>query len=458
MIQRSVAQIANMIKVENDWKAFEQVQINGVAIDSRKANENCLFIPFIGERVDGHQYVRCVIESGSAAASLWDKKVPNPPLDLPILIVEDVLLAFQELAAAYRQQLSVKVIGVTGSNGKTTMKDMLTSLLGTVYRVQKTEGNYNNHIGLPYTILSLREDTEISVLEMGMSGKGEIELLSKISNPDVAIITNIGESHMLDLGSREGIADAKLEIISGLKEEGFLAYYGQEPLLEERIKGNPTIRALTFGLTENMDLYPTELEQTESGSNFEVNQAEGIRFELPVLGMHNVTNALGAILVSNIMGAPFNHMKTGLRNLVLTSMRMERSQGPNGSTLINDAYNASPTSMTAAIQLLAELKGYEQKILVVGDMLELGSNEEDFHRQVGRAIPKGKIDAIFSFGALSKLIADEALKNGLSKTFFFTDKKELANGLLPLLTSKTVVLFKASRGMALEEVIQEMLH
>ena len=457
MIQRSIAQIATMIEIENDWKAIEQVQVNGVAIDSRKAKDGCLFIPFVGERVDGHQYVRSAIESGKASASLWDKKIPNPPLDLPILLVEDVLLAFQALAASYRQQLSVKVIGVTGSNGKTTMKDMLTNLLGTVYRVQKTEGNYNNQIGLPYTILSLREDTEISVLEMGMSGKGEIELLSTISKPDATIITNIGESHMLDLGSREGIADAKLEIIAGLKEEGFLAYYGQEPLLEERIKGNSAIRALTFGLTENMDLYPTKLEQTETGSVFEVNQAEGIRFELPVLGMHNVTNALGAMLVSNIMGVPFDQMKTGFKNLVLTSMRMERSHGPKNSTLINDAYNASPTSMTAAIQLLSELKGYEQKILVVGDMLELGKDEEDFHRQVGQTIKKEKIDAIFSYGSLSKLIADEAMKNGLLKSFFFTDKKELAKALLPLLTSKSVVLFKASRGMALEEVIQELL-
>ena len=212
-------------------------EIAGVSIDSRKVTTDNLFVPLRGEKVDGHRYVEKVRDQG-AAASLWQKDVPNPPKNIPIIIVENTEVALQELARAYRQQLNVRVIGVTGSNGKTTTKDMTAALLATTYKVHKTSGNFNNHLGLPLTILSMDEDTDVAVLEMGMSSRGEIEFLSKLARPDLAIITNIGESHLLDLGSREEIANAKLEIIEGLAGGGTLIYYGDEPLL--RIKWEST--------------------------------------------------------------------------------------------------------------------------------------------------------------------------------------------------------------------------
>ena len=223
-----------------------------------------------GEKVDGHRYVEKVKDQG-AAASLWQKDVPNPPKNIPIIIVENTEVALQELARAYRQQLNVKVIGVTGSNGKTTTKDMTAALLATTYKVHKTSGNFNNHLGLPLTILSMEEDTDVAVLEMGMSSRGEIEFLSKLARPDLAIITNIGESHLLDLGSREEIANAKLEIIEGLASGGTLIYYGDEPLLRDKV-GNllESLHVLSFGRSHTNDLYATSIQQGNNLTSYTV--------------------------------------------------------------------------------------------------------------------------------------------------------------------------------------------
>ncbi|WP_203364471.1 UDP-N-acetylmuramoyl-tripeptide--D-alanyl-D-alanine ligase [Bacillus sp. REN10] len=456
MIRKTIEQLLNMMKVENDPIFFRDRVIEGVTIDSRKATNGQLFIPFKGEHTDGHIYVRQAIEQGAGAA-LWQKDVPNPPEDLPILIVEDTLIALQQLAKAYRNELSVKVVGVTGSNGKTTTKDMVTSLLSLKYKVQKTEGNYNNHIGLPLTILSLCSETEVAVLEMGMSGKGEIDLLTKLASPDVAVITNIGESHLQDLGSREAISEAKMEIINGLSEEGCLIYQGDEPLLRERVENMETLQAKTFGFEENNDLYPLTVEALQTGSRFTVNAVPGIDFTLPVLGRHNVSNAMAAMLVAHEMGIEYKEMKAGLASVELTKMRMEWVEGVRGVKIINDTYNASPTSMKAAIELTAQMPGFEKKILVLGDMLELGLDEELFHYQVGQTINGEAINYLFTFGRLGQFIAAGA-KNSLGedRIFAFTDKQELLEKLSSILTGGELITIKASRGMRLEEIVQAL--
>lgn len=453
MIKRTLAQIKKMIRVENAITAFEETLINGVSIDSRKITPGNLFIPLKGEHSDGHQFVEAALQKGAHAA-LWQKDVPNPPLHLPILIVEDTLTALQELARNYRRQLDVKVVGITGSNGKTTVKDMTTKLLSLKYKVQKTEGNYNNHIGLPLTVLSLAEDTEIAVLEMGMSSKGEIDFLSRLACPHAAIITNIGESHLQDLGSREGIAEAKLEIINGLQENGLIVYLGDEPLLQKALqhdKGAAVIR--TFGRGSGNDLYPTEICSNATGSTFKVNGAE-TEFFLPVLGLHNILNALCSMLTANHFGISYEEMNEGFRDLKLTNMRMEMVEGQNGVTFINDAYNASPTSMRAAIELLSTLPGYSKKILVLGDMLELGEEEEQFHFDIGKSLNPEKIDYIFTYGKLGRLIAEGAQSVLPSeRVFSFYEKDSLIAELKNYLDSETIVLVKASRGMRLEEVV-----
>ncbi|MGF2614258.1 UDP-N-acetylmuramoyl-tripeptide--D-alanyl-D-alanine ligase [Rossellomorea vietnamensis] len=456
MIKKSLGDLAKMIKVENDVSAFADVTIQGVSIDSRKIEEGQLFIPFKGENVDGHKFVEGAIESG-AAASLWEKDVPNPPEGLPVIIVEDSLEALQKLSTAYRNELGIKVVGITGSNGKTTTKDMVANLLSLKYKVQKTQGNYNSHIGLPLTILDLEKGTEVAVLEMGMSGFGEIEKLSDIARPDAAIITNIGESHLQDLGSREGIAQAKLEIISGLKEDGLFVYYGEEPLLKERINEDWPFKVETFGGGKENTLYPLEVKTIESGSVFKVNADPHTEIVLPVLGGHNVMNALASMLIAKEMGIEYKEMPQAFQQLKLTQMRMEMMEGKRGEKILNDAYNASPTSMRAAINLLSELDGYSRKILVAGDMLELGPKEEAYHYEVGQEVQKGKIDLVFTFGNLAKQTAKGAAeKIGEENVFHFDDKQELSNKLKSILHGDEILLFKASRGMKLEEVIEQL--
>ncbi|MFO1446509.1 UDP-N-acetylmuramoyl-tripeptide--D-alanyl-D-alanine ligase [Bacillus sp. Bva_UNVM-123] len=454
MIKRTLQELFEMIKVENDLSAFKDTVISGVSIDSRKIEKGNLFIPFKGEHSDGHQFVENAIKNGAAAA-LWEKDVPNPPLHLPILVVENTLLALQRLATEYRNTLNVKIVGVTGSNGKTTTKDMTASLLSLQYKVQKTEGNFNNEIGLPLTILGLEEDTEFAVLEMGMSSKGEIDFLTRLARPEAAIITNIGESHLLDLGSREAIAEAKLEIVNGLSDSGIIVYYGDEPLLHEQV---PVIKSnvirKTFGRSPQNDLYPLEIEQNDSGSTFKVN-ITNIEFVLPVLGTHNVLNALAAMAVANYFQVPFGKMNNGFAELKLTNMRTELLKGKKGEKIINDAYNASPTSMHAAIELISELTGCKNKILVLGDMLELGPLEEEFHLKMGESIDPDKVNYVFTFGKLGEFIAKGAKENFSSnKVFSFMEKKPLIEKLQTLVDEQTIVLVKASRGMKLEEVVK----
>ena len=456
MINRTLEQLLEMIQVENDVTAFKNVSIHGVCIDSRKVAPGNLFIPLKGERSDGHVFVEGAIQQGAAAA-LWQKDVPNPPAGLPILIVEDTLLALQELARSYRGQLEVKVVGVTGSNGKTTVKDMIANLLGLKYKVQKTEGNYNNHIGLPLTVLSLEEDTEVAVLEMGMSSKGEIDFLSKLARPNAALITNIGESHLQDLGSREGITEAKLEIIHGLQENGLIGYFGDEPLLRDKLDAyNGSAEIRTFGRGSHNDLYPIEIKADETGSRFKINASNTI-FQLPVLGTHNIVNALCAMTCAHYFAIPYEKMNDGFSSLKLTNMRMEMLDGKNGEKIINDAYNASPTSMKAAIDLVSNLQGFNKKILVLGDMLELGPKEEDFHYEIGSSLNPKSIDYLFTFGSLGQSIAEGAkevlpAENVLS----FTEKESLITALEKHTDNGTLLLVKASRGMKMEEVVMAL--
>ncbi|WP_061811065.1 UDP-N-acetylmuramoyl-tripeptide--D-alanyl-D-alanine ligase [Rossellomorea vietnamensis] len=454
MFEKTIREICTMLDVKNDLSAFDSVIVKGVSIDTRKIGSGNLFVPFKGENVDGHQFVRQAIDNGASAA-LWDINVPNPPEDIPVIVVEDPLLALQSLSNQYRHELDLKVVGITGSNGKTTTKDIVANLLSVKYRVHKTQGNYNNHIGLPLTILSLPRDAEVAVLEMGMSGFGEIELLSEISQPDAAIITNIGESHLQDLGSREGIAKAKLEIVKGLKPDGLFAYYGDEPLLQEGVKGIGLKNMETFGRSESNNIYPTKIEMNNQGSYFETSVAEGETFFLPVLGQHNIHNALAGILIARHFGLTVEEMKEGLQSLKLTQMRMEMVEGKKGESIINDAYNASPTSMKAAIGLVSELEGFRTKILVLGDMLELGDQEEEFHQEIGHLIDQEKIQQVFTFGRLGTFIAKGALENfPEERVHSYMDKESLAQELSSLIKGDELILFKASRGMKLEEIIE----
>ncbi|TBL78152.1 UDP-N-acetylmuramoyl-tripeptide--D-alanyl-D-alanine ligase [Paenibacillus thalictri] len=456
MIRRTLAQIAAMIGGTAVPDADPDQLIAGVSKDTRAIQPGSLYVPLVGEHFDGHDFVQDAIDKG-AAASLWQEGHGQAPAGLPIILVDDSLAALQRLAKAYRSELNTKIIGVTGSNGKTTTKDMLAAVLSTTYRVHKTMGNLNNHIGLPLTLLQLEEDTEVAVLEMGMSGRKEIELLSDIAQPDAAIITNIGEAHLLQLGSREEIARAKTEILHGLKPGGLFVYLGDEPLIEQAVQEmglSTPPEKVRFGTSEDNDIYPVSIQAEVEGTRFAVNACPGVDFYIPLLGKHNVINALAVIGLAQRLGVTAERMAQGLESLQLTSMRIELIKADSGLTILNDAYNASPTSMRAALQLLHELQGYGRKYAVLGDMLELGPREAEFHRSMGALLDPGEVETVFVFGPLSKHIAEEASKKfHPEKVKAFDDKNELVTALARIVRPEDVVLVKGSRGMKLEQVV-----
>lgn len=454
MINRSMKQIAQMVSGECD-QSTNEVMLSGVSINSRTIEVGNLFVPIIGEKFNGHEFVEGAITNG-AKASLWQRNQENPPKNIPLIYVEDTLIALQDLAKAYRNELSLKVIGITGSNGKTTTKDIVASIMGTTYKVLKTEGNLNNHYGLPLTILRLEEDTEVAVLEMGMSGRGEIELLTKIAQPDAAIITNIGEAHLLDLGSRDGIADAKFEIIDGLKEGGTLIYDGDEPLLNERVMGK-SINTITFGSHSDCTYVPVSIKQENEVTYFTMNKYPDNEIHMPILGRHNVVNALAGIAVAEYFNVSLENIQKGLKQLKVSNMRLEVIEGKNGSKIINDAYNASPTAMKAAIDLVQNLKGYSRKIVVLGDMLELGPNEEKYHYEIGELLKPQFVDYVLTFGELSKHIAEGArVSFEPDKVKAYTNKASLIEELKKIVAANDLILVKGSRGMRLEEVVLEL--
>lgn len=445
MIKRTIGEIATMVDGTVNHK-YNDFIVSGVTIDSRHIEPNNLFVPFKGEHTDGHRFVEQALDSG-AAVSFWQKDVPNPP-EAPLIFVEDCLTALQQLSRHYLQQVHPKVIGITGSNGKTTTKDMVAAVLSSHFDVKRTIGNYNNEIGLPLTICQLDEDTEISILEMGMSGFGEISFLSELAQPDVAVITNIGESHMRDLGSREGIAQAKFEITHGLN--GLLIYDGDEPLLKplaEKYKG----QKIPLGFDTELEHYISDVVTSETGITFKV-APEETAFELPLLGHHNARNAAIAIIIGRHFGLSEETIRFNLQQLKMTGMRMEQIEGPNGSRMINDAYNASPTSMKAAIDTLSQLDG--EKFIVLADVLELGPDEERYHREVGQYFNDKPMN-VLTTGNAARFIHEEAKQ--FNPSVHFDTKEEVEEYLRDRLSSESVVLFKASRGMALETIIENLL-
>jgi UDP-N-acetylmuramoyl-tripeptide--D-alanyl-D-alanine ligase len=448
-----------MIRCEADI-AHANVEFAGVSTDSRTVQPGNLFIPLIGETFDGHEYAAHAVERG-AAAVLWQAEREGAPAGVPVIRVQDTLAALQELAAAYRRQLPVRIIGVTGSNGKTTTKDMIAACLATTYKMHKTQGNLNNHIGLPLTLLAMDEDTQMAVLEMGMSGVGEIELLAKIAAPEVAVITNVGEAHLMQLGSRERIARAKLEITAGLPEDGLLIYNGDEPLLErtlDQMNLPKTMLRFRFGEQATNDYYPIAIMLQQQQTSFKLNVPFSPVFTIPLPGMHNVLNALAAVAASKYMGVSEADIVRGLAEMRITGMRSEFLQAANGATVINDAYNASPSSMRAALKMFESLSSRGRKLVVLGDMLELGDRSEEFHREIGRLLDPDKIDYVLTYGKLASCIAEEAAKRyPEGYVFSFTDKEELASELARLLTERDMVLFKASRGMQLEHIIRMII-
>ena len=431
-----------------------EVQIEEVMTDSRKEVSKALFIPIIGERFDGHDYLDQAIANG-AVASFWDESISIPeylPESFILYFVKDTTVALQQLAKSYRNLINPTVIGITGSNGKTTTKDILASLMKTKYTTHYTKGNFNNHIGLPLTILQMKRNTDILIVEMGMNAFHEISLLTHIARPDYAIITNIGESHIENLGSREGIAKAKLEITEGLKNKGFLIKDGDEPLL---IHHQNDYQLISCGFHKENTYVLSSVTIGKMKTNFVLNDKEV--YNIPLLGEHHAKNATLAIAVAKELGLSEEQIRDGLDEIEHTSMRFERFYGRNNVTIINDAYNASATSMIAAIKVMKQLDGFKQKVLVLGDILELGEHSHRLHRSVANEISP-PIDIVYTFGKDAKVITTAIQQSSSTiKARHFQYKEDLILELENYLHEQTVILFKASRGLAFEKLIEQLV-
>lgn len=437
--------------------------IAGVSTDTRKDMAGMLFVPLVGERFDAHDFLDRA-EGQGAVAAFWQQDHPVPETGLALIEVEDTLLAMQRLAAAYRRQLSVRVVGITGSNGKTSTKDMITAVLAESFHVQKTLGNLNNHIGLPLMMLALEEDTDIAVLEMGMNHAGEIELLAQLAAPEIGVITNIGEAHIEYLGSRAGIADAKCELIEQLPNDGKAILFGDEQLLRERANKTQA-ETIWFGFAEGNDLQAVEVENRGvHGSRFSV-RGDDTRYELPVMGQHQLGNALAAVAVGRAFGMSGERIKAGLAKASLTARRLEVKRAKLGGTVIDDAYNASPTSMRAALTMFAEMPG-GFKVAVLGGMLELGPESASMHQAIGNELAGLPLQQVVCVGELAKDIAAGARAGGYpdgqicempDNAAAIAYLEELLRQHVSEADGGAILLVKASLGMNFVEIVRALV-
>ena len=417
---------------------YEDVRFSGARADSRQLVPGQLFVALQGAR-DGHDFIPCAMERGAAAA-LGERQLPG----VPMIVAEDSLAALGKIARGWRETLSTKVVGVTGSVGKTTTKEMIAAVLETGFVTGKTQKNFNNNIGLPMTVLDLGPATEAAVIEMGMNHFGEISYLTQIARPQLAVITNIGTMHIENLGSREGICRAKLEILEGMPADGAVILNGDEPLLRRAKTGRPTV---FFGFGPDCDLRAVELAQDEAETRF-VAEGLGERFalRLPVEGRHNVYNALAAAAVGLTLGLTPAQIARGLRDFRNTGERQNIYE-KNGCTVISDCYNAGPESMAAALSILERRPG--RRIAVLGDMLELGEHGPAAHERVGRLAAESA-ELVWTYGPLSALTAAAAGEKGRH----FDTHAALIEALRAELRPGDVLLFKGSHGMHMEKVLE----
>ena len=433
--------------------------------DTRTIQKGDTYIGIKGEKFDGSSFWKDALNNGAETVIINNIKLNEieeyEKQNKNIIQVEDTIKAIGEMASykmkIQKEKYNLKVVGVTGSVGKTSTKDIIANVLSKKYKVLKTEGNNNNHIRLPFTILRL-QDEEIAVIEMGMNHLREISYLTKIAKPDIAVITNIGTSHIGNLGSRENILKAKLEILEGMDKKKIVINNDNDLLNKWYLENKNNIEIHTFGIKNESEFNAKNIKLKENSSEFICeNKNEKINIEVPVGGEHFILNALCGLTVGKLLNLNNEEIKNGIKDFKLTAKRMEINHLKNNITIINDSYNASYESMKASISNLKNMNG-ERKIAVLGDMFELGDFSEKLHKEVGTEIYKNKIDKLYLIGNYSKFIGEEAEKEGYKKEniFYFENKDELFNNLKNNLKSGDVILIKASNGMKLFEIAEKL--
>jgi len=425
--------------------------------DTRTIEKGDIYLGIKGEKFNGSTFYKQAFEKGASGCILQDIEISeeetNEYKDKFIIIVKDVVKALQELAIYKRSLYNIPVIAVTGSVGKTSTKDIIAGVLSTKYNVLKTEGNYNNEIGLPLTMLKLKEHNAM-VLEMGMSAFGEISLLTNIAKPTTAVITIIGTSHIGELGSIENILKAKLEILEGLEQNGSLIINNDNELLNSWNKTNQDIhKHITYGIDNKSILNAENINIMESGSSFEIEiNSKKYNIEVPVAGKHYIYNCLAAIAVGLEYNIEMENIIKGISNFILTKRRMEIIKNSVGATIINDCYNASYESTKAALEYISSLN-QNRKIAVLGDVLELGEYSKQMHKKIGEEVVKSNVDILITVGIEAKEIANVA-KNAKLEVYSFNENMQAINVLKEKMKNEDVILIKASNAMNFIEIVE----
>ncbi len=456
MIVRSIDAIIRMLDADYIENGNIEEKIKGVCIDSRKVVEGNLYIPIRGVHHNGHVFVQQAIDNG-ARAVLWEKKETlQPPKDVVVILVDDTTKALAQLAKAYRHQLKMKVVGITGSNGKTSTKDMLASVLKQRYLTQKTLGNFNNEIGVPLTLLSFNEHVEIGVVEMGMENLHELSYLSHLVNPDIALITNVGTAHLENLKTMDNIAKAKVEIVDGLHPQGLFLYNGDQELLVHTVKMSQiagSIGIRTFGCKESNDVVVSNVRQTMHGLSFQLNHDE---FHLDMLGKHQAVNAASVYMVARALGLTNEEIQAGFLNIEKTGLRNEVVHCGN-CLILNDSYKSNPQSALAAMDTM-EAFDIPYKIAVLGDMLELGDTSDKIHYDLGKDVGRYHVQEVLTIGDMARYITQGVWNHtNTIKVKHFSDQQSLQAYLQPYLTQECMLLVKGSRGMKLDVLVEELV-
>lgn len=426
--------------------------VPNICTDSRALKAGDLFLALRGESFDGHSFLAEAVARGALGAIVEDS-TPELPVQFAVVRVANTLRALQEIAAGYRRIMSAQIVCVTGSNGKTSTKDLIAAVLRERFQVTKTEGNLNNHIGLPLTMLRLRPADRIGVLEIGMNHPGEIASLATLAQPDVGVITNIGIAHIEHFGTREAIAHEKAMLAEALQPSGTVVLNADDdftPLIAARTKAD----VLSCGLGESAEIRATDLCQDFAGMKFRLHSfGRSVEAQLPVPGVHMVRNATLAVGVGHVFGMTLEECAAGLPNLQLTKGRLEMKV-VRGIQVIDDSYNANPDSMKAALLTLSQMSVNGRRIAVLGRMGELGAESEQGHRSVGRTASDLGLDCVISVGDEAELIAEEAWRGGVEKVIKATDFSDAVKALRDFAHSGDLVLVKGSRSAKMERIVE----
>lgn len=440
-----------------------QQQFKNVGIDSRTIEPDMIFVAISGENHDGHTFCQQVVAKGVRALVIrQDSPVTMNHDDwkargVACIAVADTTHALGALAAWQRRRAQIPVVAITGSNGKTTTRQMTVHVMARKYKTLATQGNLNNEIGLPLTLFGLRDEHRMAVLELGMNHPGEIDRLGAICRPNLGIITNVGPAHLEFLGSLEGVARAKGELLAHVEPKG-CAILNKDDSLVAGMAGQTNCRVVFFGIDAAADIRAESIRESAAGVAFDlVLPGERTAVQLKTAGRFMVANALAAAAAGHQMGIAIEEVKAGLEDFVPVNGRLNLEETPRGVHLINDTYNANPASMAAALDSLRALQGSARSIVVLGDMLELGDHSEALHEQVGRKVPTSGVVKLYAYGTYARNVARGALTAGMSAgDVLVGSKAEIIEDLFHKLRPGDWVLVKGSRGMAMETVVQEI--